>query len=222
MMMTRTLMFAATLAGLLVAACAAKGSAPGSVERVCTPGAYVVCHCDNKSAGTKLCHKDGQTFDACSSCDDAGAGDTVPVTPTPTPRPTPTPTPTPGVDSGPDPAPGGCSGKSNGFNWMPDDPNERCCDGKQVTTTTNSDCGACGTTCNAANGEACGLVNGHYFCVGCETSAGCWSGCCSTEFAPTGACAASDCSAGDCDGTRCPLGAHCVLGAPSTSNYCAY
>jgi hypothetical protein len=37
----------------------------GDDGRLCTPGNYVYCTCEDRSHGTKLCHADGQTFDAC-------------------------------------------------------------------------------------------------------------------------------------------------------------
>jgi hypothetical protein len=56
--------------GLLVA-CTGNEAGP---ERLCTPGAYVYCRCQNRDPGTKLCQKSGQEFEACLPCD--GSGDT--------------------------------------------------------------------------------------------------------------------------------------------------
>ena len=57
----------------LVAACSSNNSASGSA-RLCTPGAYVYCRCEDRSEGTKLCHDDGQGFDECK-CDGSGTPD---------------------------------------------------------------------------------------------------------------------------------------------------
>ena len=207
-----------TLAAALAAACAAK--AVDSSERLCTPGNYVFCRCKNRSEGTKLCRTDGQSFEPCAQCSvvesiDAEAPPMPPDLP---------PDPDAGSpDDGatlPADAASSCSGRADGFNWMPPDPNQRCCGQMPVTTSSDSNCGACGITCNAANGETCAMRAGRYYCVGCATSAGCWSQCCSVK---TSACAASDCVAGKCDATHCPPGTHCVAGIPdASSNYCAY
>ena len=55
---------------LIAIACSAKDGA--STERLCTPGAYVFCRCQNRDEGTKLCNKDGQSFQDCLPCDGAG------------------------------------------------------------------------------------------------------------------------------------------------------
>jgi hypothetical protein len=117
------------------------------------------------------------------------------------------------------PAANPCQGKADGFKWGTTDLS-RCCGGRAIVTNTNDHCGVCGIKCNAANGESCQALAGRYFCRGCVESAKCWSKCCSTSFTPF-SCAASDCN-GNCVDTLCPPGARCVLGAPNSSNYCAY
>lgn len=42
-----------------------KDDASSSNDRVCTPGAYVFCRCEDRAEGTKLCSADGKSFDAC-------------------------------------------------------------------------------------------------------------------------------------------------------------
>jgi len=110
--------------------------------------------------------------------------------------------------------------KPEGYNWKSSDTNARCCATVAVTTSSNSNCGACGIKCNANNGESCQLLGGRYFCRGCTSNSGCWSGCCSTSFSPY-SCAASDCK-GNCDGSKCPANTTCKLGLPQSSNYCGY
>jgi hypothetical protein len=67
------------LVGAALVACSA--SQATSSGRLCTPGAYVYCRCEDRSEGTKLCHDDGQAFDACM-CDGTGTvnGDYPPPT----------------------------------------------------------------------------------------------------------------------------------------------
>jgi hypothetical protein len=128
----------------------------------------------------------------------------------------------PPVDSAPPPP--SCAGQPDGFNWDPNDPTARCCGGQTMHEsdfTTNANCGVCGIPCNAANGESCTLFGGHWFCAGCVASPSCWSGCCSTTFAPTYLCSASNCQ-GVCNDAICPPGSHCVDGLPNSSDYCAY
>jgi hypothetical protein len=110
--------------------------------------------------------------------------------------------------------------RADGFNWKQGDEFARCCGGKPITTNTNSNCGVCGIQCNAGNGETCQLLGGRWFCRGCNTSAGCWSKCCSLSFSPP-SCAASDCM-GSCSAQYCPKGTVCKLGMGISSNYCAY
>jgi hypothetical protein len=52
---------------LVAFACSGKdNSAP---QRLCTPGAYVFCRCQNRDEGTKLCNPDGNSFKDCGPCD---------------------------------------------------------------------------------------------------------------------------------------------------------
>jgi hypothetical protein len=60
-------LLSATISGLIAAACSSGSSTPDTAK-ICTPGAYVFCLCADGSHGTKLCHDDGQAFDACSEC----------------------------------------------------------------------------------------------------------------------------------------------------------
>jgi hypothetical protein len=108
----------------------------------------------------------------------------------------------------------------DGTNWNTSDTSAICCSGNEVENSSNDNCGACGITCNAINGESCQALDGIYFCRGCMSSSGCWSQCCSESFTPN-SCAASDC-AGNCSAEYCPSGTHCVEGAPNASDYCAY
>jgi hypothetical protein len=110
--------------------------------------------------------------------------------------------------------------RPDGYNWKQGDEFARCCNGKPIITNTNSDCGVCGIQCNQNNGESCQLLGGRWFCRGCNTSAGCWSKCCSLSFNPP-SCAASDCM-GNCSSQYCPKGTTCKLGMGISSNYCAY
>jgi len=110
--------------------------------------------------------------------------------------------------------------RPEGFNWKQGDEFARCCGGKPIITNTNTDCGVCDITCNAQNGESCQMLGGRWFCRGCNTSAGCWSKCCSQSFNPP-SCAASDCN-GNCSAQYCPKGTICKLGMGISSNYCAY
>ena len=115
---------------------------------------------------------------------------------------------------------GGLGTRADGYNWQAGDDTARCCLGKPIHTNTSGDCGACGIQCNAGNGESCQALGGRWFCRGCIASAACWSKCCSLSFSPS-SCAASDC-VGNCSAQYCPAGSHCVVGAPNSSDYCAY
>jgi hypothetical protein len=115
---------------------------------------------------------------------------------------------------------GGAVEKPDGTNWAASDATAICCAGKESHTSDNNNCGVCGITCNASNGESCQILGGHYFCRGCVASAACWSHCCSQSFSPN-SCAASDC-AGNCSSAYCPPGTHCVVGGAASSDYCSY
>jgi hypothetical protein len=119
-----------------------------------------------------------------------------------------------GTCGAPGPAP-------DGTNWSSGDATAICCSGNQVHANTDTDCGACGIHCNAANMETCQALGGRYFCRGCVASSACWSHCCSTTFGMPYTCAASDC-AGNCSATYCPAGTHCALGGTTSSDYCSY
>lgn len=80
---TRTFGLLALAGGAVALAVACGGqSSEGatSEERICTPGAYVYCRCEDRSEGTKLCNTDGRTFRACV-CDGTGSssGDPGPI-----------------------------------------------------------------------------------------------------------------------------------------------
>lgn len=64
-----------------LAACSA--SQASSEGRLCTPGAYVYCRCQDRQEGTKLCREDGASFEACLPCET----ETNPVDPTVPPDP---------------------------------------------------------------------------------------------------------------------------------------
>jgi cysteine-rich repeat protein len=89
---------------ILVLACSGKTSSATSSERICTPGAYVYCRCQDRQEGTKLCHDDGAGFDKCLPCETA----TNPEVPVP-----PGETPPTGQDAGDDApvGPGKCGDK---------------------------------------------------------------------------------------------------------------
>jgi hypothetical protein len=105
-----------------------------------------------------------------------------------------------------------------GTQWQPGNDNARCCSSKPIQTTTNTDCGVCGVACSTDKGQSCGLLSGHYFCLGCATDPDCWSGCCSLT---NGAhCSPSDCNTGACHvPDLCPDMSHCQM---DVVNYCSY
>jgi cysteine-rich repeat protein len=86
------MIFVGTLAAAIVG-CTSKNNAT-SADRICTPGNYVYCRCQDRTEGTKLCHDDGAGFDPCSC---ASPGN--PEVPGPNP---PAPPPAPGDDGGVD------------------------------------------------------------------------------------------------------------------------
>jgi len=110
--------------------------------------------------------------------------------------------------------------RADGYNWDPADTHRRCCGGQALRMDTKSNCGVCGIQCDSSDGQSCKLnaVNGRYYCEGCNASAKCWSGCCSTSYGQPYRCAASDCSGG-C--IACPGGASCQTSSQA-SNVCAY
>jgi cysteine-rich repeat protein len=54
----------------LLAACSGKTTS-SPVDRICTPGAYVYCRCQDRQEGTKLCKEDGASFGLCEPCETA-------------------------------------------------------------------------------------------------------------------------------------------------------
>ena len=66
---------AAAIVCAVFAACKTTSAVDSSAVK-CTPGNYVFCRCEDRSEGTKLCHPDGVSFDACT-CD----GTQPPATP---------------------------------------------------------------------------------------------------------------------------------------------
>jgi hypothetical protein len=105
-----------------------------------------------------------------------------------------------------------------GTQWHPGDDNARCCSGKPIETTSNTNCGVCGVTCNTGKKQSCGPLNGHYFCMGCALDPDCWSGCCSLTNAPH--CSPSNCNSGACNVPDvCPAMSHCQS---DVVNYCSY
>ena len=113
---------------------------------------------------------------------------------------------------------GPSSALAEGTQWRPGDDNARCCSGKPIETTSNTNCGVCGVVCNTAKSQSCGALNGHYFCLGCALDPDCWSGCCSLT---NGAhCSPSDCTRGTCHVPNlCPDMSHCQM---DVVNYCSY
>jgi cysteine-rich repeat protein len=113
-----------TASVLLAAACATK--AESTPARLCTPGAFVYCRCQDRQEGTKLCADDGQSFGKCEPCE----SDTNPVDPDYPPEPV--------LDAGSDsPAPTSCGDS------VPQD-GEECDDGNKV------DDDGCDQTCKLA------------------------------------------------------------------------
>jgi hypothetical protein len=108
----------------------------------------------------------------------------------------------------------------DGYNWDSTNAYAICCGGVPVVANTDTNCGVCGIRCNGSNGESCQGLGGRYFCRGCIANSGCWSRCCSLSFNPP-SCAASDCN-GNCSSQYCPAGTHCVVGFPTSSDYCSY
>jgi hypothetical protein len=106
--------------------------------------------------------------------------------------------------------------RPDGYNYNPASYVARCCGGSATTIDTNSNCGACGTSCGG--GSSCIQRQGEYYCS-CTLNAQCWSGCCSTFYGTPYVCAASNC-AGTC--IACSGGASCVNGGSTQPNYCHY
>src|SRR5262249_24298324 len=88
---------------LIVACSSASTGAGPSSDKICTPGAYVYCRCQDREEGTKLCHEDGKGFDRCEPCE----SETNPESPGgPTPY-----EPEPQTDAGPAQEAGKCGDK---------------------------------------------------------------------------------------------------------------
>ena len=58
----------ATLAASLLPAACSSEAAPKK-ERLCTPGNYVFCRCQDRQEGSKLCNEDGASFGPCEPCE---------------------------------------------------------------------------------------------------------------------------------------------------------
>src|SRR5215471_17808300 len=73
-MVSRFVASASLLTGTLAAIAALAGGCSSSKTsadaKICTPGAYVYCRCQNRDEGTKLCKADGLSFEACQPCPD--------------------------------------------------------------------------------------------------------------------------------------------------------
>lgn len=65
----------APVLGVAVVAACSSSNQETKDEKVCTPGAYVYCRCEDRSEGTKLCKADGRSFDECK-CDGSNPGPT--------------------------------------------------------------------------------------------------------------------------------------------------
>jgi len=112
---------------------------------------------------------------------------------------------------------GASTALTDGTQWRAGDDNARCCGGKEIETTTVTNCGVCDIRCNTALGQSCTAVNGHYFCTPCSPGQ-CWSGCCSNTT--TSHCSPSNCVTGSCQTPDvCPDGSHCQS---DVVNYCSY
>lgn len=58
----------ATLAASVLPAACSSEAAPKK-ERLCTPGNYVFCRCQDRQEGSKLCNDDGASFGPCEPCE---------------------------------------------------------------------------------------------------------------------------------------------------------
>lgn len=110
----------------VVAACGGGTNAAPAKERICTPGNYVFCRCQNRDEGSKLCSEDGTAFGKCEPCET----DENPGLPDPEPYVPPPPLP----DGGPVTEPAECGDKIS-------QPGEACDDGNTVATD------GCDATC---------------------------------------------------------------------------
>lgn len=61
------------IASLLGLACSSETGKKS--ERLCTPGQYVFCRCQDRSEGAKLCKEDGASFEPCEPCESLGLGE---------------------------------------------------------------------------------------------------------------------------------------------------
>ncbi len=101
--LARALVAFAVVASLPLAAACSSSSGASSNGKLCTPGAYVYCRCEDRSEGTKLCHQDGAGFDDCK-CDGTNPPDPTDPGPKgngqldPVPPPPPPPPGTPTID----------------------------------------------------------------------------------------------------------------------------
>ena len=114
-----------------------------------------------------------------------------------------------------------CTGQQDGYSWNIFDAYARCCGGVAVETTTDTNCGVCGITCNTDLGQTCGLIDSEYLCLNCQANADCWSGCCAGTVSPPH-CGANTCASGMCSAAAdpcTPYGATCNF---SGVWYCGY
>ncbi len=74
----RTFSVVSLAAGVVALAVACGGgTAATKEEKLCTPGNYVYCRCEDRSEGTKLCNADGLSFRPCV-CDGSSSGELPP------------------------------------------------------------------------------------------------------------------------------------------------
>jgi cysteine-rich repeat protein len=62
-----TLFFGGALLAAVVFGCSAETKAKN--EKLCTPGAYVFCRCQDRQEGAKLCNETGDGFGKCEPCE---------------------------------------------------------------------------------------------------------------------------------------------------------
>lgn len=72
-------MFGVATAGVALAVACGGGTASNDTkpDRLCTPGAFVYCRCEDRTEGTKQCNSDGMSFRGCV-CDGSSSGELPP------------------------------------------------------------------------------------------------------------------------------------------------